>query len=119
MALPRTVEESNKQMRLAAIKRLREEHGVTLSKKRRGDDGVAAAIREVEPSLRSEDPVVLIRAWVALKPTEATPSRLAFWSERTYSLNAQMRDVAAKLKGLPRPVTLSSNVSNFRYMGEL
>lgn len=33
-----------------------------------------------------------------------------------YVPNMQMRQVAERLKGMPRPVPLSSKVSNFRYM---
>lgn len=49
----------------------------------------------------------------ATKPSEIKPMQA-----REYVPNMQMRQVAEKLKGMPRPVTLSSNVSNFRHMGE-
>lgn len=118
MALPRTLEDANKQMRTAAIERLRSEHGVVLDKKRRGAAGIAGAIRLVEPSLQSDDDMQLIRAWVALKPSDATPTRLAFMTGRSYTLNAQMRQVAERAQYQPRLATMSSNVSNFRHMGE-
>jgi len=47
----------------------------------------------------------------ATKPSEIKPMQ-----DRAYVPNMQMRQVAEKLKGMPRPVALSSRVSNFRYM---
>lgn len=47
----------------------------------------------------------------ATKPSEIKPMQA-----REYVPNMQMRQVAEKLKGMPRPVALSSRVSNFRYM---
>ena len=49
----------------------------------------------------------------ATKPSDVKPIKA-----REYVPNMQMRQVAERLKGMPRPVTLSSNVSNFRHMGE-
>jgi hypothetical protein len=49
----------------------------------------------------------------ATKPSEIKPMQA-----RAYVPNMQMRQVAEKLKGMPRLVSLSSNVSNFRRMGE-
>lgn len=117
MALPRTIEDANKQMRTAAIERLRE-HGVVLDKKRRGAEGIAAAIRLVEPSLQSDDAMLLIRAWVALKPNDATPSRALTETGRRYVMSAQMRQLAERAKYQPVLMSISSNVSNFRHMGE-
>lgn len=117
MALPRTIEDANKQMRTAAIERLRE-HGVVLDKKRRGAEGIAAAIRMVEPSLQSDDAMLLIRAWVALKPNDATPSRALTETGRRYVMSAQMRQLAERAKYQPVLMSISSNVSNFRHMGE-
>lgn len=112
MALPRSIEDSNKQMRTAAIERLRSEHGLVLDKKRRGPEGIADAIRLVEPSLQSDDPMILIRAWVALKPSEAVPGKLVFGSGRPYRLDPQMRSALARLQGMrmPTPVSMSSKV---------
>jgi len=117
MALPRTIEDANKQMRTAAIERLRE-HGVVLDKKRRGPEGIAAAIRLVEPSLQSDDAMLLIRAWVSLKPNDATPSRALTETGRRYVMSAQMRQLAERAKYQPVLMSISSNVSNFRHMGE-
>lgn len=47
----------------------------------------------------------------AVKPSDVKPIKA-----REYVPNMQMRQVAEKLKGMPRLVTLSSNVSNFRYL---
>ncbi|MNK62891.1 hypothetical protein D3C87_820860 [compost metagenome] len=47
----------------------------------------------------------------ATKPSDIKPIQAP-----AYVPNMQMRQIADKLKGLPRPVTLSSNVSNFRHM---
>lgn len=112
MALPRSMEDSNKQMRTAAIERLRSEHGVVLDKKRRGSEGIADAIRLIEPSLQSDDPMVLIRAWVALKPSEVVPGRLAYGSGQPYKLDNTMRYAAARLQAMrmPSPVNMSSKV---------
>lgn len=116
MALPRTIEDANKQMRTAAIERLRSEHGVVLDKKSRGPQGIARAIRLVEPSLQSDDAMLLIRAWVALKPNDATPSRALTETGRRYVLSAQMRQLAERAKYQPALMSISSNVSNFRHM---
>jgi len=110
MALTRRAEDSNKQMRNSAIARLRSEYGVTLSKKKRAADGIAEAIRQVEPALQSDDPMTLIRAWVALKPTDVVPARLMLSTDRTYKLDAHMRNAAARLSGMPAPVNMSSKV---------
>ncbi|CAB3653888.1 hypothetical protein LMG26685_02896 [Achromobacter mucicolens] len=112
MALPRSIEDSNKQMRTAAIERLRAEHGVVLDKKRRGAEGIADAIRAVEPSLQSDDAMVLIRAWVALKPSEVVPGRLAYGSGQPYTLDSTMRNAASRLQAMrmPTPVSMSSRV---------
>lgn len=48
---------------------------------------------------------------IATKPSEIKPMQ-----SRAYVPNMQMRQVAEKLKGMPRLVSLSSNVSNFRHM---
>ena len=110
MALPRSAEDSNKQMRNAAIGRLRSEYGVTLSKKKRAADGIAEAIRQIEPALQSDDPMTLIRAWVALKPTDVVPARLMLTTDRTYKLDAHMRNAVARLNGIPAPINMSSKV---------
>lgn len=112
MALPRSIEDANKQMRTAAIERLRSEHGVVLDKKRRGPEGIADAIRLVEPSLQSDDPMVLIRAFVALRPSEVVPGRLAFGSGQPYTLDKTMRYATSRLQAMrmPTPVSMSSKV---------
>lgn len=110
MALPRSVEDSNKQMRTAAIERLRSEYGVVLDKKRRGPDGIADAIRQIEPTLQSDDSMLLIRAWVALRPSEIVPARLAFGTGRAYTLDAHMRQAASRLAGMPRLMSMSSSI---------
>ena len=48
----------------------------------------------------------------ATKPSEIKPLQA-----RAYVPNMQMRQVAEKLKGMPRLVSLSSNVSHYRQLG--
>ncbi|MCG7328043.1 hypothetical protein [Achromobacter sp. ACRQX] len=112
MALPRTIEDANKQMRTAALDRLKTEYGVILDKTARRAEGIAAAIRQIEPGLDSGDPMVVIRAWVAFKPTEVVPGKLAFASGRPYTLDSTMRNAAARLQAMrmPSPVSMSSKV---------
>lgn len=114
MAIPRRAEDSNKQMRNAAIARLRSEYGVTLSKKNRAADGIAHAIRQIEPALQSDDPMVLIRAWVALKPEQAVPARLLTETGRVYQLSKDkaLNFAVSRLRDMrmPSPVSMSSKV---------
>ncbi|WP_164741238.1 hypothetical protein [Achromobacter spanius] len=49
----------------------------------------------------------------ATKSSEVKPMQA-----RAYVPNMQMRQVAEKLKGMPRLVSLSSNVSHYRQLGE-
>lgn len=116
MALPRTIEDANKLMRTAALERLKAEHGVILDKTARRAEGIANAIRRIEPSLQSEDAMLLIRAWLALKPSGVTPGRAVTETGRRYSLSAQMRHLAERAKVQPAILSISSNVSNFRYL---
>lgn len=46
------------------------------------------------------------------------PSQIKPMQARAYVPNMQMRQVAEKLKGMPRLVSLSSNVSHYRQLGE-
>lgn len=112
MALPRTIEDANKQMRTAALERLKAEYGVILDKTARRAEGIAAAIRQIEPGLDLEDPMVLIRAWVALKPSEVVPGRLAYGSGNPYSLDREMRYARDRLQSMrmPSPVSMSSKI---------
>lgn len=114
MALPRSIEDANKQMRTAALERLKAEYGVILDKTARRAEGIAAAIRQIEPGLDSGDPMVLIRAWVAIKPSEVVPGRLAYGSGKPYSLELDrgMRYARDRLQSMrmPSPVSMSSKV---------
>ncbi len=112
MALPRTIEDANKQMRTAALERLKAEYGVILDKTARRAEGIAAAIRQIEPGLDSGDPMVLIRAWVAIKPAEVVPGKLAFASGRPYTLDNTMKFAAARLQAMrmPTPLSMTSRV---------
>jgi hypothetical protein len=47
------------------------------------------------------------------KPSEIKPIKAP-----EYVPNMQMRQVAERLKGMPRLVSLSSNVSHYRQLGE-
>jgi len=110
MALPRSVEDSNKQMRAAAIERLRTEFGVKLTKHNRCSTRIADAIRQVEPGLDAADPMLLIRAWVALKPSEVVPGRQLMETGRPYSLDARMRQAAQRASYQPHLISMSSSV---------
>lgn len=110
MALPRSVEDSNKQMRTAAIERLRVEFGVKLTKHNRCSTRIAEAIRQVEPALQSDDPMLLIRAWVGLKPSDVVPGRQAHETGRPYTFDSQMRHAASRVQGMPKLMSMSSSV---------
>lgn len=110
MALPRSIEDSNKQMRTAATDRLRAEHGVTLSKKKRGAEGIAEAIRSLESAIQSDDAMTLIRAWVALKPSAVVPARALPTSDRPYVISAAMRLAAQRAAFQPPLISMSSKV---------
>ncbi|CAB3909267.1 hypothetical protein LMG26842_05778 [Achromobacter dolens] len=49
----------------------------------------------------------------AVKPSEIKPIQAP-----AYIPNAQMRQAMERLKGTARPITMTSNVSNYRQMGE-
>lgn len=111
MALPRSMEDANKQMRNAAVEKLRGE-GVRLAKGERTACSIARKIREIEPDLHSDDPMVIIRAWVSLKADAVVPGRLAWGTGRPYSLDHQMQYAQARLQAMriPAPVNMSSRV---------
>ncbi len=46
------------------------------------------------------------------------PSDIKPIQARPYTLSMQMRQIAERAKYQPRLATMSSNVSNFRHMGE-
>jgi len=48
--------------------------------------------------------------------TATKPSDIKPMQARAYVPNMQMRQLAEKLKDMPRPVHMTSNVSNFRHM---
>ncbi|OAE52863.1 hypothetical protein A7J71_18005 [Achromobacter insolitus] len=110
MALPRSIEDSDKQMRTAAIERLRTEFGVKLSKHNRCSTRIVDAIRQLEPHLQSENPMLLIRAWVGLKPSDVVPGRLAAPSDRPYVMDAGMRIAAERASFQPHMISMSSSV---------
>ncbi len=110
MALTRSIEDSDKHMRNAAIERLRSEHGIKLTKHNRCATRIADAIRVAEPDLNAKDAMALIRIWLGLKPSDAVPSRLAFATGRPYVFDERMRMAAARVRGLPRLISMSSNV---------
>ena len=49
--------------------------------------------------------------------TATKPSAVKPIKAREYVPNMQMRQVAEKLKGMPRLVSISSNVSHYRQLG--
>lgn len=110
MALPRSIEDSNKRMRTAAIERLRSDFGVRLSKHDRSSTRIADAIRQVDPSLEVADPMLLIRAWVAVKPSEAVPGRQITETGRPYTLDAHMRQAVQRASHQPPLIAMSSSV---------
>jgi len=114
MAIPRSVEDSNKQMRRAAVERLRVEFGVKISTHNNCAPRIADAIRKVEPGLQSSDPMTLILAWVAIKPSDVVPARLLTDTGRVYELGKDraMQNAAARLQAMrmPTPLNMSSKV---------
>ena len=97
-------------MRMAAIERLRVEFGIKITKHTNCSSRIADEIRKVEPGLSQGDPMALIRAWVAIKPSDVVPGRLAYGSGQPYTLGDQLRHAKARLKGMPSPVNMSSKV---------
>jgi predicted oxidoreductase len=112
MAIPRSVEDSNKQMRNAAIDRLRSQYGVKITKHSSCATRIAEEIHKVDPSLPAGEAMTVIRAWVALRPSEVVPARLAFGSGQPYTLDTQMRLAKARLQDMrmPSPVNMTSKV---------
>jgi hypothetical protein len=110
MALPRSVDESNKQMCNAAVERLRTEFGMKITKHCNCAPRIAEAIRTIDPDLPFGDPMAVIRAWVALKPSDVVPARLLLETGRVYSLGDQMRLAATRATFQPRMVSMSSKV---------
>lgn len=49
----------------------------------------------------------------AVKPSEIKPIQAP-----AYVPNAQMRQAMERVKGMARPITMTSKVSNYRQMGE-
>lgn len=110
MALPRSIEDANKQMRTAAIERLRTEFGVRLSKHIRSPKGIADAICQIDPTLEGREAMAVIRAWVALRPSEVVPGRQLLETGRPYTLDAHMRQAAQRASYQPHLISMSSSV---------
>ncbi|MGR8759454.1 hypothetical protein PVB08_22315 [Bacillus thuringiensis] len=111
MALPRNTEYANKLMRSAAVERLRT-FGIHMNKHYRSPLAIARKIQEISPELHSDDPMVIIRAWVSLKADAVVPGRLAWGTGQPYVLDSQMRYAQARLQAMrmPAPVNMSSRV---------
>lgn len=110
MALPRSMEDANKQMRNAAVEKLRSEFGILLARGTRTAAGIARKIREIEPGLRSDDPMMIVRAWVNYRASSTTPSALITSTGRQYTPDAAMRLAASRAASHPRLISMSSNV---------
>ncbi|SIT27986.1 hypothetical protein SAMN05428937_3761 [Achromobacter sp. MFA1 R4] len=56
--------------------------------------------------------MTVIRAWVAIKPSDVVPSRLLSETGREYKFGRDMRHAAARLQAMrmPTPVSMSSKV---------
>lgn len=110
MALPRSIADSDKQMRTAAIERLRTEFGVKLSKHNRCSTRIADAIRQIERDLDEAEPMLIIRRWVALKPSEVVPGRQLLETGRQYTMDAHMRLASQRASYQPHLISMSSSV---------
>lgn len=114
MAIPRSVEDSNKQMRNAAIDRLRSQYGVKITKHSSCATRIAEEIHKVDPSLPTGEAMTVIRAWVALRPSEVVPPRLLKDTGRVYQMSKDkgLQFAAARLQDMrmPSPVNMSSKV---------
>ncbi|RIQ51039.1 hypothetical protein D0843_11145 [Bordetella avium] len=90
MGHPRTVEQSDRYWRQAAVERLRG-MGIKLNRFRQNAEGVASEIRRIESAYRGGDPNLVIRAWMgAAAAPEAEVQR------RIYTPSAAMRFVALR-----------------------
>ncbi|OZI17943.1 hypothetical protein [Bordetella genomosp. 7] len=69
MVHPRNIEDSEKLIRRACVERLREA-GVVVHKFRQNPQGIADAIRSIEPKFgRTTNPMSILRAYLGLQPT--------------------------------------------------
>lgn len=114
MAIPRSVEDSTKQMRNAAIDRLRSQYGVKITKHSSCATRIAEEIHRVDPNLPAGEAMTVIRAWVALKPSEVVPARLLTDTGRVYQMSKDrgLKSAAARLQEMrmPTQVNMSSKV---------
>lgn len=113
MAHPRTAEDSDNYWRRAAVERLRQ-MGISVHRFRQNAEGVASAIRLIEPKFRGGDPNLVIRAWMG---AVARPKQLP--TVRPYVPSALMRFMADRAKDQPVMHALVSNVYEYRDMPEV
>ncbi|RIQ38165.1 hypothetical protein D0846_17535 [Bordetella avium] len=90
MGHPRTVEQSDRYWRQAAVERLRG-MGIKLNRFRQNAEGVASEIRRIEPAYRGGDPNLVIRAWMG-----AAAAPKVEVQRRTYAPSAAMRFAALR-----------------------
>lgn len=117
MPLARTIKDADRMARSAAANRLKAEHGIRLCTRDWTNEILAGHIQAIEPGLSGE-PILVIRAWLSIKPDNVALPREFTRSEREYSpsRDRSMAAAMARLAGFPRPIAIASNIP---YLGWL
>lgn len=110
MAVARNIEDSERMMRTAALERLRKEHGVVVSRYKRNPQGIADEITKIEGRISSSDPMVIIRAWLGLKPEQAAQPARFMGSGKEYKHDRSMQAALERLGNYTRPISMTSKV---------
>jgi len=110
MPLPRTVADSEKMMRSAAVARLRD-CGVVLNTHRRHPQGIADAIRMLCPQYEDTgNPMSIIRAWLGDRPDGTVRANEIVSTGRPYVMSAALRAAAERAAVQPPLQALVSRV---------
>lgn len=110
MTLPRNREDSERMLRTAAVEKLRQA-GITVNRFRQNPQGIADAIRQIEPKFdRTNTPMSIIRAYLGVGPSVSTEPARLLSTGRAYRSDAQMHAVMDRLRDMPKPMILSSRV---------
>lgn len=117
MTFSRSMQTADRATRAAAIERLSTEHGIRLGINQRGTKAIADAVMQVEPSLSGE-PILVLRAWLAMKPENVAGPREMAQPKQSYSpcKDRGMAASMARLVGIPKPMAMASNIP---YLGWL
>lgn len=95
--------------RAEALRRLKAEHGITLTKYHQTTQEIADEIQQIAPSL-SGDPMAIIFQWLSDNPRIAALPREIVVPKRSYSTGSDRALVAAmeRLDGTPKPISMST-----------